>query len=107
MPLLDNQNSEFKTQLHENNVLDLTQNFYPGNAERQVLESNRERKDSNHERQKVKSIEKKKKKKNESISKHFIGNHYNTTDPRHKLLRTLLVGIPLENVFRCKENNKN
>ena len=33
MPLLDNQNSEFETQLHENSVIDLTQNFYPGNPE--------------------------------------------------------------------------
>ena len=49
MPLLDNQNS-LKTQLHENSVIDLTQIFYPGNPERQVLESNRERQDSNHER---------------------------------------------------------
>ena len=57
MPLLDNQNSGFKTQLHENVVIDLTQNFYPGNPERQVLESYRERHDSNHERQKVKSTE--------------------------------------------------
>ena len=48
MPLLDNQNNESKTQLHENSVINLTQNFYPGNPERQVLESN-------HERQKVKS----------------------------------------------------
>ena len=47
MSPLDNQNSEFKTQLHENSVLDLTQNFYPGNSERQVLESNRKRHDSN------------------------------------------------------------
>ena len=86
MSLLDNQNSEFKTQLHENSVIDLTQNpcklwsyapfrqngtvnsrfnhmnFYPGNPECQVLESNRESQDSNHERQKVKSTENEKKK---------------------------------------------
>ena len=37
MLLLDNHNSGFKTQLHENNVMDLTQNFYPGNPERHVL----------------------------------------------------------------------
>ena len=43
MPLLDNRNSG--------------QKFYPGNPERRVLESNRERYDSNHERQKVKSTE--------------------------------------------------
>ena len=55
--LLDNQNSEFKIQLHENSVIDLTQNFYAGNPERQVLESNRKRQYSNHERQKVKSTE--------------------------------------------------
>ena len=53
MPLIDNQNSEFKTQLHVNSVIDLTQKFYPGNPERQVLESNGECQDSNHERQKV------------------------------------------------------
>ena len=58
MPLLDNQNSGFKTQLHENSVIDLTQNVYPGNPQRQVLESNRERHDSNHERQKEKQIQK-------------------------------------------------
>ena len=84
---LDNQNCGFKTQLHENSVIDLTQNFYPGNPERQVLENNRERHDSNHERQKVKSIEKKKKKKkktleNESISKHFIGQPLQYNRPK-------------------------
>ena len=65
IPLLGNQNSEFKTQLHvyQNCIIDLTQNFYPGNPERQVLESNRERQESNHERQKVKSRKKKTKKK--------------------------------------------
>ena len=61
MNLLDNQNSGFKTKLHENSVIDLTQHFYPGNPERQVLESNHVRHDSNHERQKVKSTENKKK----------------------------------------------
>ena len=61
MPLLDNQISGFKTQLHENSDIDLTQNFYPGNPERQVLESNRECHDSNHERQKVKNTKSKKK----------------------------------------------
>ena len=60
MPLLDNQNSGFKTQLRENSFINLTQNFYPGIPERQVLESNRERHDSNHERQTVKSTENKK-----------------------------------------------
>ena len=66
-------------------LIDLTQNFYPGNPERQVLESNCERHDSNHERQKVKSTENKKTLENESISKHFIGHyHYNTTDQRLK-----------------------
>ena len=66
-------------------LIDLTQNFYPGNPERQVLESNCERHDSNHERQKVKSTENKKTLENESISKHCIGHyHYNTTDQRLK-----------------------
>ena len=44
MPLLDHQNSEFKTQLHENSVIDLTQNVYPGNP---GTKSNRERQNSN------------------------------------------------------------
>ena len=64
MPLLDNQNSGFKTQLHENSVIDLTQKFYTGNPERQVQESSRECHDSNHERQKVKNTENNNKKKN-------------------------------------------
>ena len=97
MPLLDNQNSEFKTQLHENSVIDLTQNFYPGSPERQVLESNREPQDSYHERQKVKHTENK----NNSRKWKY------TTDQRLKLLRTQLEGIPLKNVFRWKQNNKN
>ena len=58
MPLLDNQNIGFKTQLHESSVMDLTQMFYPGNPECQVLESNRERHDRNHERQNVKKVQK-------------------------------------------------
>ena len=87
MPLLDNQNSGFKTQLHENSVIDLTHFFYPGHPERQVLESNRERHDSNHERQKIKSTENKKKKKkktieNENISKHFIGQPLQFNRPK-------------------------
>ena len=84
MPLVDNQNSEFKTRLHEKSVIDLTQNFYPSNPECQVLESNRECQDSNHGLQKVKSSNhacqkvrstetKKKTLENESISEHFIG----------------------------------
>ena len=82
MPLLTNQNSGFKTHLHENSVIDLTQNFYPGNPERQVLESSRDRHDNNHERQNVKSTDNKKTLENESISKHFIGQplQYNRPD---------------------------
>ena len=110
MPLLDNQNREFKTQLLENNVIDLTQNFYPGNPERQVLESNRERQDSNHERQKVKSTEKKKKKKKHMKMKVFrnilLNNQYNTTGQRLKLLRTQKEYHSTK-VFRCKQKNKN
>ena len=82
MPLLDNQSSEFKTQLHENSVMDLTQNFYHGNPERQVLESNRERQDSNHKRQKVKRTEIQKPLENESISKHFIGQPLQYNGPK-------------------------
>ena len=100
MSLLDNQNSEFKTQLHENSVLHVTHFFYPGNSERQVLESNRKRQDSNHERQKVKStnnnnnnnkIKKKKKKKNI-----LFDNHTTTIKP------TLLFRIQLEAIPRNK-----
>ena len=64
----------------------------------QVLESNRERQYSNHERQNVKSTENK-------ISKMkvfrnvLLDNHYNTTDQRLKLLRTQLEGIPLNKSF--------
>ena len=82
MHLLDNQNSEFKTQLHENSVIDLTQNFTP---------------DKKY---------KKKKKKKKKISKMkvfrniLLDNHYNTTDQNLKLLRTQLEGIPLKIVFR-------
>ena len=36
----------------------------------------------------------------------FLYNHYNTTDQRLKLLRTQLEGIPLKNVFRCKQKLK-
>ena len=98
MPLLDNQNSGFKTQLHENSVIDLTQKFYPGNPERQVLASNRERHDSNHERQKVKSTENKKKlSKMKVIRNILLDNHYNTTNQR--LLRTEIEGIPLNKSF--------
>ena len=80
MSLLDNQKSEFTTQLHENSVADLTQNFYPGNPERKILESNRERQESNHERQKVKSTEKKKPlEKYLKVFRHsLLDNHYNT-----------------------------
>ena len=100
MPLLDNQNSEIKTQLHENSIKDLTQNFYPGNPERQVLESNRERHDSNHERQKVKSTENKKKLSKMKVFRNvLLDNHYNTTDQRLKLLRTQLEGILLNKKF--------
>ena len=102
MPLLDNQNRGFKTQLHENSVIDLTQNFYPGNPEHQVLESNHERHDIKHERQKVKGTKKKKKKKKKTLeneSNILLDNHYNTTDQRLKLLRTQLQGIPLNKSF--------
>ena len=100
MPLLDNQNREFKTQLLENNVIDLTQNFYPGSPERQVLESNRERQDSNHERQKVKSTENKKKKQheNESISKHFIEQPVQYNRPKSQTPQNS-EGIPLNKSF--------
>ena len=99
MPLLDNQNSRFKTQLHENSVTDLTQNFYPGNPKRQVLETNRERHDSNHERQKVKSTENKKLSKMKVFRNILLDNHYNTTDQRLRFLRTQLEGIPLNKGF--------
>ena len=91
MPLLDNQNSEFKTELHENSVIDLTQIFYPGNRECQLIESNRKRQESNHERQKVKSTENKNKlTKMKVFNNILLDNHYNTTDQRLKLLRTQL-----------------
>ena len=61
MALLDNENGEFKIQLHKNSVTDLTQNIHPGNPEHQVLETNSECQDSNHEHQKVKSTENQKK----------------------------------------------
>ena len=99
MPLLDNQNIGFKTQLHENSVMDLTQNFYPGNPECQVLESNRERHDSNHERQNVKQYREKKISKTKAFWNILLDNHYNTTDQRLKLLRTQLEGIPLNKSF--------
>ena len=82
MPLLDNQSSEFKIHLHENSVIDLTQNFYPGNPEHQVLESKYERQDSNHERQKVKRTQIQKPLENESISKHFIGQPQQYNGPK-------------------------
>ena len=91
MPLLDNQNSGFKTQLHENSVIDLTHNFYPGNPERQVLESNRERNDSYHERQNVKGTEIiiiQNLSKMKVFRNILLDNHYNTTDQSLKLLRT-------------------
>ena len=95
MPLLDNQNSEFKTQLHEN----LTQTVYPGNPEHQVLESNRERQDS-----------KKKKKKKLSKMKVFrnilLDNHNNTTDLRLTLLITQLEGIPLNKCFPLEKEQQ-
>ena len=99
MPPLDNQNSGVKTQLHDNSVIDLTQNVYPGNPERQVLESNRERHDSNHEHQKEKNTENKKLLKMKVFRNILLDNHYNTTDPRLKLLRTQLEGIPLNKSF--------
>ena len=96
MPLLNNQNSGFKTQLHENSVIDLIQNFYPGNPERQVLESNHERHDSNQERQKIRSTDNKKKLSKMKVFRNILlVNHYNTTDQRLKLLRTQLERIPL------------
>ena len=95
MPLLVNQNSEIKTRLHENSVIDLTQIFYPGKPERQVLESNRESKDSNHERKNGKSKENKKTLENESISKHFIGEPLQYIRPKTQALQNSIRGKSL------------
>ena len=102
MPLLDNQNSEFKTQLHENSVIDLTQIFYPGNPERQVLESNRERQDSNHERQKVKSTKNNNNKKSlekKRISKHFIGQPLQYNRPKTQTSQNSVRGNTTQQKF--------
>ena len=64
--------------------------FYPENPERQVLESSRERQDSNPDHQKVKSTENKKLSKMKVFRNILLDNHYNTTDQRLKLLRTQL-----------------
>ena len=96
MPILDNQNSGFKTQLHVNSVIDLTKTFYPGNPECQVLDSNRERHDSNHERQKVESSENKKTLSIKVFRNILLDNHHSTTDRRLKLLIPENKNFPLQ-----------
>ena len=76
---------------------DLTQ-FYPGNPERQILESNRERQDSSHERQKVKSTDNRKTLENENISKKFIGQPLQYNRPKTQTPQNS-EGIPLNKRF--------